>query len=309
MNPLNDWHIILNPISGKQKGPKQLARITPLLTEAKLGFAVNKCERALHEQQLLTEGIAAGYRNFILIGGDGTFHGAINSFMQQPEAIRKEVTLCMIPAGTGNDWSRTFQDSAKAEKIISWLIEGKSLIQDIGWASYQENGKEEKRFFLNVAGMGFDAFVAKNYLSNNPSNSLVYLKGLLKGLLKFQAPKVHIQFDEEQVTDTAFILAAGNGRFFGGGMKITPLSDPQDGLLDLTLVRGISKLRVVSLLPALYAGTFYTKTNRITHHRSKEVAVTSESPVFLQLDGELVGQTPARFGILPQAVRIVGELS
>lgn len=302
------WFIILNPVSGKGKGKRQLAKIKPLLQEANIDFELHSCGYVLHEQQLLTDGIEAGYRNFILIGGDGTFHGVLNSFMEQPAEIRKETTFAMVPAGTGNDWCRTFQHSASPRKIISWLIAGKTLVQDVGWATYEENGEAGKRYFLNVAGMGFDAFVAKHYLSESPSNSLVYLKGLLSGLFKFDAPKVHIQFDSEEVSDTAFILAAGNGRYFGGGMNITPRSDPQDGLLDLTLVRGITKLQVISLLPSLYAGSFYDKTSKITHHRSKEAAVTSDTPVYLQLDGELVGHTPARFGIEPQAIRVVGEL-
>jgi YegS/Rv2252/BmrU family lipid kinase len=304
----NTQYIILNPVAGKRKGPKQWAKIKPVLEQAKIGFVLHTSAYALHEQQLFSDGIEEGYRNFILIGGDGTFHGVLNSFMEQPPEIRKEVTFTMIGAGTGNDWCRTFLNSAKPEQVIKWMIQGKTMVQDIGWASYQEKSKAEKRYFLNVAGMGFDAFVAKNYLSEHPSNSLVYLKGLLKGLMKFQAPKAHIQFDSEEVSDTVFILAAGNGRYFGGGMKITPRSDPQDGLLDFTLVRGVSKIKVISLLPSLYAGTFYDKSSQITHHRSKEVSVTSESPIFLQLDGEMVGQTPARFGIEPGAVRIVGEI-
>lgn len=301
-------YIILNPISGKQKGMRQWARIKGVLEKAHVDFIVHTSAFPLHEQQLLDKGIEEGYRDFILIGGDGTFHGVINSFMEQPEDIRKEVTFTMIPAGTGNDWARTFLGKAKPEKIIQWMLEGKTLIQDIGWAAYCEEDREEKRYFLNVAGMGFDAFVAKNYLSDNPANSFVYLKGLLRGLMRFKPPKAHIQFDSEEVTDTAFILAAGNGRYFGGGMKITPRSDPQDGLLDFTLVRGVSKLKVISVLPSLYAGTFYDKTPKITHHRSKIVHVTSEDPIFLQLDGELVGQTPASFGIEPAAVRVVGEI-
>lgn len=304
----NKQYIILNPISGKRKGMRQWAKIKTVLEKAGVDFIVHTSAFPLHEQQLLTRGIEEGYRDFILIGGDGTFHGVINSYMEQPANIRQEVTFTMIPAGTGNDWARTFLGKGKPEQIIHWMIEGKTLVQDIGWATYQEDGEEEKSYFLNVAGMGFDAFVAENYLGDNPSNSFIYLQGLLRGLLKFEAPKVHICFDEEEVEDTAFVLAAGNGRYFGGGMNITPRSDPQDGLLDFTLVRGLSKLQVISLLPSLYAGSFYDKSPKITHHRSKEVAVTSTTPVFLQLDGELVGQTPARFGIEPQAVRVVGEI-
>ena len=178
------------------------------MDEANISYEIHRSEYAQHEKELFDAGIAEGYRQFVLIGGDGTFHSIGNSLMHQPESIRKEVTLAMLAAGTGNDWCRTFLNSAKPKQVFEWMKAEKTYVQDVGWATYQENGKEEKRYFLNVAGMGFDAYVAKNYLSDNPGNSLIYLKGLLKGLLKFQAPKAHLSFDSEEISGTAFILAA-----------------------------------------------------------------------------------------------------
>jgi diacylglycerol kinase (ATP) len=303
-----NWFVIQNPISGNGRSLRRWPKFERKMREAGLLPHLFQTQQPLQEAELFRKGWQQGERNFLLVGGDGTYHGVVNALMELPEEARKEATLAMLPAGSGNDWCKTFQGNISMQRLVEWMKVGKRVWQDIGWVSYQADENTEKRYFMNVAGLGFDAYVAQLMLKSGAGGgSFAYFKSLLQGLFTYHSPQVHIQLPEETIKGKALILAAGVGRYFGGGMKICPQAQPEDGLLDITLVGDIGKLGVVGQLPGLYKGTFIQHP-KVSQYQAREFSVTSEEKIFIQLDGELLGHTPARFGLIPQAIGVIGEV-
>lgn len=299
------WIVIINPVSGGGKGKKRWPKIKRLLAEKAISFEKVFTEAKGHAGVLLEAYLQKGHRHFILIGGDGTYHEIANAMMRQNIVPSPDVTFAMFPTGTGNDWVRTYHPKASYRDIVQMILTGHTKLQDVGWAHLPHQGADHKHYFFNLAGLGFDAYVAANFLDEkNKHNSIAYLWALLKGLSSFKHLPVKVLFDGQKVEAPITLLAIGICRYLGGGMMITPNALPDDGLLDLTLVSDLSKLGIIGQLPRLYKGTFLAHP-KVDTYQTHELHVDAGDDVFIQLDGEIIGHCPVTFGIAPKAMRVV----
>lgn len=304
--PTNAWCIILNPVSGKRKGSKRWPEIKAILDRLELNYHKHITKSHGHIKALIAQGLTAGFRHFLLIGGDGTQFEAIDAIYKQHAVDPKTITLACLPAGTGNDWSRTVYPNAAFEDILKAMKRNQSFAHDVGWVSYQkQDGEKGKHYFLNIAGLGFDAYVAANFLPPNKAlGPVAYLSGLIRGLISFKPSRAKIKFNDQTIEGDAFILAAGICKYFGGGMKITPNAEPDDGLFDLTVVQNISKLKLIANLYRIYKGTF-TTLPEVGTFRTDAVHIHADEPLYLQVDGELLGHTPVEMGVIPSGIKVI----
>ncbi len=285
-----------------------------MFEEAGLSVDHTFTARPDHARHLIQELAEEGERNFIVIGGDGTLHEVVNGVMFQDACASTDICLALFPIGTGNDWTRTHNYPKDFAKVMRAITVGDTFLQDVGLCHYHENGQEQLRYFVNVAGCGFDAYVgdllekgsAKGLLS-----SFSYYYYLLKGLTTFERPLVHykvsgVQHSEEKKEgDTKiFTMTAAICKYFGGGMKIAPEAIPDDGLLDITLVNDLSNLEIARVLPTLYSGKFM-REEKIDYYQAKSASIQTEAPIRVQLDGELFGYGPFRFSLRPKAIRFI----
>ncbi len=163
-----------------------------------------------------------------------------------------------------------------------------------------------QRLFVNFAGLGFDAEIVKattqkfKILSGTPS----YLMGLLSTLISYKNKNVSLKLDGEAEERKVCTVLMNNGRYGGGGMFAAPDADLTDGLLDVLVIGDLSKLDLLWSLPRVYKGTHLTHP-KVTMKRAREIEIKSAEPISLQADGELLGELPARFHILPAALNIV----
>ncbi|MFK7970311.1 MAG: diacylglycerol kinase family protein [Bacteroidia bacterium] len=300
------WRVILNPVSGKRKGVKRWPAIQQQLEKLAIPYERVVTDFPNHSKELVHEALQAGVRKFLLIGGDGTHFEVIDALYKQDITEPKDITIACLPAGTGNDWSRTIYPNADYNAILTAIKAEKTIAHDVGWATFQQaDGSIGKHYFLNIAGLGFDAYVAANFLSNKKNlGAWDYLSGLLRGLISYAPGNARIHINGQTIEGKAFIVAAGICKYFGGGMKITPEAEPSDGLFDLTIVQNISKLKLVTALPKIYKGTFLSMPE-VTHIRSKTIDIEANEPLYLQIDGELMGHTPVQMGIVPGGIQVV----
>lgn len=178
---------------------------------------------------------------------------------------------------------------------------------DVGYINYREGGKEEKRYFINIAGLGFESIVVKKTNSQKEkgkSNKAIYFWNLLSSLISYRNIQADITIDGKQVKAKIFSINVGNGRYCGGGMRQTPEALPDDGLLDVTIIREIGRIEIIRSLKLLYDGTLLSHP-RIDGYRCSNIRVESVLPLYVEADGESLGHTPAEFGIIPSAVNIV----
>jgi len=303
----NEWLIVVNPNAGKGRGEKDWGKISELLKKENIAYAVYFTDRKGHAIELALEAIGAGFRKIITVGGDGTLNEVLNGVYSNNLCPPSEIILSLIPVGTGNDWGRMFGiplDYAKAVKIIS---EDKRTLHDVGLISFFDGNEKKNRYFINIAGMGFESVVVKktNFQKDNGhGGKLIYFYNLLTSLLSYKNTIARIIIDGETTQANVFSINIGNGRYCGGGMRQTPNALPDDGLLDVTVINGMGKFEIVRNLKILYDGTILSHP-KIQGYKCKNIKVNSDSIMFIEADGESLGHTPAEFTILPSGINIV----
>lgn len=299
--------VIVNPNAGNGKGKKDWAQISNLLKKADLSFDAEFTERKGHAITLTIEAITSGFRKIITVGGDGTLNEVVNGVFTNNSCPATDITLASIPVGTGNDWGKMFGIPLDYEKAINIIVNNKTLLHDIGTISFYNGSVKNFRYFINIAGLGFESVVVKktNYQKDNGhGGKLIYFYNLLTSLLSYKNTKAEIIIDGETTRADVFSLNVGNGRYCGGGMRQTPRAIPTDGLLDVTIINGMGKFEIVRNLRILYNGRILQHP-KIDGYKCKNIKVNSSAVMYAEADGESLGQTPAEFGIIPGALKIV----
>ena len=302
-----EWLIIVNPNAGNGKGKKDWDNISILLNKKALSFDVKFTERKGHAIRFTIEGIAAGYRKIITVGGDGTLNEVVNGVFLSGVCPTTEISLALIPVGTGNDWGRMFGIPLNYERDIDIIVENKQLLHDVGLISYYDGPEKKERYFINIAGLGFESVVVKRTNQQKDlghSGKFIYFYNLLMSLISYKNTRAEIIIDDEKISADVFSLNVGNGRYCGGGMRQTPRAVPDDGLLDVTIINGMGKFEIIRNLKILYDGTIL-RHPKIEGYKCKNIKVRSDSVMYAEADGESLGQTPAEFNIIPAGIKIV----
>lgn len=301
------WLVLVNPNAGVGKGEKDWNTISGLLDQNGLRYHAIFTGHRSHAMQLVEEHINKGVRKFLVVGGDGTMNEAVNGIFNQSSVPTTSITLGMIPVGTGNDWIRTYDIPTDYEKIIPIICREDTLLQDAGMVKYRQGTEEGSRYFINMAGLGFDGFVAKKTNHDKDlgrSNAFIYLKNLISSLFSYTSSQTRVVVDDRELNENVFSISIGIGQYNGGGMRQAPGALPDDGLFDLTLIKDLSKLAVIASIRRLYNGTI-GEHKRVITMVGKKIRIESAPPVFLETDGESLGHSPFEFEIIPQSLRVI----
>ncbi len=227
-------------------------------------------------------------------GGDGTVHLLLNSIVDLP------VNFGVIPMGTGNDFARHL--GIRNLTMAQEMIESQQFIQmDIGKIIFPD---ESIRYFAAVASCGVDAQVNEpaNKISG-PDGPIKYLAAVFGELKNLTSVRLQLTFNSQSQTGQYTLVAVGNTSSYGGGMKITPSADLQDGLFTLTIVDEASRRTLVKVLPTVFAGrhVFHPK---VSVDQAKAISISGDAfPIYA--DGERIGIGPASFEVLPSRIRLL----
>ncbi|TWH03893.1 diacylglycerol kinase (ATP) [Nocardioides sp. J9] len=276
--------VLTNPTSGKGRAARMRDEALPRFHGA--GWHTTTLTSRNAEDAVDLARVAAAERPDVLVvcGGDGMVNAAIQAL------AGTDVPLGILPAGTGNDFARYFdlplRDGAAA---ASRIINGSVRTVDVA--------RVGERYFGGVLAAGFDAVV--NERANRmrwPRGQMRYNLATLAELRVFQPLRYVLELDGQERTLDAMLVAIGNGPSFGGGLRITHGAELDDGLLDVVLIKPVSRLELVRTFPKLYDGSHVTHP-QYEHHRVKRVTVAC-SGIVGYADGE-------RFGALPLSVEAV----
>lgn len=302
-----EWSVIVNPNAGRGKGSKDWKRIESLLISYGLIFRV-QFTKARHDAiQMASEAIGQGYRKFIVVGGDGTMNEVVNGCFLQNNCPTTDITLAIITVGTGNDWGRLFGIPLDYSEAIRIIKNGKVHLQDTGIVHYFHGASREKRFFINIAGLGFDAVVVKRtniQKDRGKSGKTIYLWNLLRTLLFYRNTQVEVVIDGKIIRNKVFTISLGIGKYSGGGMMQTPNAITDDGLFDLTIINKIGKGDVIMSLKMLYDGTIYDHP-KINGYIGKHILIDSDPLIHVEADGESLGHSPIEFDIIPKSIHVI----
>lgn len=304
------WLAIVNPNSGNQKIGKDWKKIGDILQKEKINFEAVFTERKGHALEISAKYIREGWKNIIIAGGDGTFNEVVNGIFRQDRFPTQDITIGLILAGTGNDWGRMYGIPADYTQAIRIIKKGRTFLQDAGVVSYYQENKEQVRYFANMAGIGYDALVAhktNKLKERGRSGTILYLFNLVTGLFEFKHKNIEVLIDDNLVfNDNVFSMSIGICSYNGGGMKQLPNAIPDDGLLDVTLIKETRKMEVVRNIKRLYDGSFVSLP-MIEVFTGKTVTVKTMQghSVYLEADGESLGHSPMQFGIVPKSLCLI----
>ena len=304
---MKEWLVIVNPNAGKGKGLKDWKVIEELLKKRYISYTVTFTESKGHAVILTRDRIKNGCRNIITVGGDGTLNEVVNGVFTSTSCQATEISLALIPVGTGNDWGRMFGIPLDYEKAVAIISEGKQMLHDIGLVTYFDGAEKKLRYFINIAGLGFESDVVRrtnHQKEKGYGGKAIYFFNLLMSLLSYKNTIAQIIVDGEKNSAEVFSINVGNGKFCGGGMRQTPNALPDDGLLDVTVINGIGKIEIIRSLKMLYDGTILSHP-KVDGYRCRNLKVSSDSIIWVEADGESLGHTPAEFSIIPSAINIV----
>ena len=304
----NIWYVIVNPVAGFGRGLEDLPHITKLLRENNIPHELVFSQHKYHVTELTVQAVNEGFRRIMVIGGDGTLHEVVNGLFIQTYAPVEEVTVAVIPVGTGNDWIRMYGIPTRYAEAIRAVKEGHTLLQDIGEVHYEESQYAQVRYMANVAGAGFDPTVTKlyeHYKAKGRRGKHLYAQGSVKSFFSYKSTGVKVWIDGELVhNDLLFSAAIGIGKFNGGGTQQLPLAVADDGLFDITLIRPMHWWQIIFRLRRLFNGDIYS-IGHVAHYRGRHVRIESTPDIMIEVDGELLGMSPLEFKILNRCVRVV----
>lgn len=303
-----DWLVVVNPNAGRKKGLADWGIISGLLVTYGIPYESVFTERPGHATEIVIRKVDSdGFKRIIAVGGDGTMNEVVNGIFGQARFGTTDITLGMITVGTGNDWGRMFGIPSDYEEAVKILKADRTFIQDAGMVRFCNENRPGNRYFVNIAGMGFDAVVTrKSNLQKEKGRSgfLLYFVNILTSLLNYRFAEVYINLDGVHLQNKIFSMNVGICRYSGGGMIQAPNAIPDDGLFDLTIINKLSKPRVILSLKRLYNGTIHLHP-RVDSYTAKTIRIRSRDVLMLETDGESLGHTPVEFSMVPRSVRVL----
>jgi YegS/Rv2252/BmrU family lipid kinase len=300
--------VVLNPSSRSGGVRRRWARLERQLREALGPLEVEQTSGPGSARRLAREGARAGVERLVVAGGDGTLSEVASGVLEAGLGHRVEIGV--LPLGTGSDLARSLGVARSTRAAIEVLARGVARSIDAGRVEYQDrDGRPAATWFANIASFGISASVVER-VNRGPKGLIgraAFGLATLPALAAYRCQSVAIRVDGECVHEGPLVLCAvANGRYFGGGMHVAPRARLDDALLDVVVVPEFSRLGLVRRLPSLYRGTHLDRRVAWLYRGKEVVAEPTAGEVWLEVDGERLGALPARFGVQPAALRVLG---
>jgi YegS/Rv2252/BmrU family lipid kinase len=282
--------LLVNPASAHGRTLKLLPAVEQALDARRIPFRVERtrgledgAERALHA-------VEAGEVP-VVVSGDGLL-GAVGGAM-----AGAETPLGIIPGGRGNDLARVLGIPNDPVEAVAVIAGGETRRIDVGEA----NGKR----FLGIVSVGFDSEC--NRLANEVTfirSNLVYVYSLFRTLLSWKPARFTISTGDERVRLSGYSISIANNSTFGGGMRIAPDAELDDGLFDVISIGEVGKLRFVSDLRKVFKGT-HVDSEQVRAFKASQLELTASRAFPVYADGEHLTELPVSVRILPRALSVL----
>jgi diacylglycerol kinase (ATP) len=293
VNPASD-----NGVTGK-RWPSLANRAGHLGLEGETLFS----ERPGHLIELAEQAARGGAGLVVAVGGDGTLNEVANGVVR----AGGETQVATIPIGTGMDFVRTHKIPTRFEDAVRVARDGVPRTVDVGRVSYRTwDGADAERLLANVGSVGMSAAVAQraNGMSKIAGGKATFFYALVRVFLEWQNTTVTVELaDGTRREGLMHDVIVANGQYHGGAMRLAPEAMPDDGLFDVVLIGDITKRDFATTAPKIYSGA-YLAHPKVELLRTAAVSVDAPERLPIELDGEQVGTTPARFEVVPGALRV-----
>ena len=296
--------LIVNPVSGTKKSIKILKDVQNKLSFNDINFEIIETEYKGHIEKITKSYDIQSIDCICVIGGDGSFHEAINGLMLREDKLKKP--LGIIPAGSGNSLSRDLNILNPLDSIKA-IINGKITTMDIG----KINSNNGTIYSFNITGWGMVANIgikAENYRWLGTSRyTLLSLFEILSKNTSFAKITYYDKNDNKYSIENEFMFAAiCNTIHTGKGMKIAPYAKLNDGLMDLVLIKNASRLKLFLLMSKLFNGT-HIENDMVEYIQIKKIILEPMNITKLNIDGEIKGTTPFELSVMHNEIEIINN--
>jgi diacylglycerol kinase (ATP) len=299
-SPFGPLVLIANPNAGRGAVSRALPRVERVLTEKNLAYRVVRTTHPGHATEVARQALSDGERYLVAVGGDGTVHEVVNGMVCDGGPVAADAVLGVVAAGSGCDFVRSFGLPPDAEQAAAQLAGDEVRTIDVGTVTCADG---DTRCFVNIAEAGLGgAVVARAANLGRFLGGVRYAVGFWLTLPRFRPATVRLDASGQFHAWRAYNVVVANCRFYGGGMQISPNSDPGDCLLDILVMTG-PRSDSFTTLPKVYKGAHLPHRN-IAELRAAQLTIEAEPGFPVEADGEVLGVTPASFGIIPAAIRL-----
>ncbi len=258
---------------------------------------------------LAAQAVKQGYERVIAVGGDGTVNEVLNGlFDEHGQLVNPKLVLGCLPAGSGTDFWKSLHVSDQLRPALARVAAGTPRWCDIGRVELTgHNGQPISRYFCNVADVGLGGVVLDKFkrLPNFTRGSIGYILATLASLSHWQPEAMEIILDGKALPVEPYLITLiANGAYCGGGMCVAPDARFDDGVFHVVRVRPFNWPKLARLIPQVYTGRLRDDAT-VTTTPAKTVQIITPRPLKITVDGEVPGLTPARFTILPKAIRVL----
>jgi len=299
--------VIRNPVSGGRSGRARWRGISIALATHFGEPEVRETARSGDAARLAIELVEAGCDLIIAVGGDGTIGDVVDGLMR---SARPGTAFSFIPTGTGCDFARNFALPRDPEALVRRIAEAPVRRIDVARLTGPSlGGQEEARHFANIASVGVSGRIVQAVNGRGrrvASGSLRFFLCSVREILRYRPETVRVTVDGEEIFKGPVTVAAvANGAWFGGGMHVVPFADLADGLLDIGILRGASRMGVLGILARLYSAS-HVGHPLISFHRGRVIDIEplGDRPVSIEADGEALAFDRLRVEVMLSALSL-----
>ncbi len=274
--------IIFNPNAGRGKALKVKNKLIKYLSDKQISFHIEYTNGQMHALDI-TQRLKNNYSFIISAGGDGTANEVANGL------IGSKTSLAYIPIGSGNDFNKIIGMPKNIDEMFDVISNSKKRIIDVGRVSLQnKSGLKKNRYFINTLGIGIDASIAKETKRFKHIRGLaLYLIATIRTLIFYRTTFFKIKFDDQVLYEDSFLLCVGNGKFEGGGFNMVPDAVPDDGYLNLCLIKKMPIRFALTVIPKIIKGS-HGSHEKVLMRKIKSVYLESSTPFIVHIDGEIL---------------------
>ncbi len=291
---MKQYKLIANPAAGRGRSAAAVLRVVELLKSRGASFDLELTTAPKQAAEIARRSLAE-FDAVVALGGDGTVNEIV------PAMLGSGRPLGIIPTGSGNDLIKSLGIPKSIEKSVDTVLHGTTRVIDAG--------RINDTYFVNGVGIGFDAAVNReSYEIGHSRRGLwLYICALARMLGRFEPVPVTIALNGRTVSEEIFLLTIGNGTTVGGGFRLTPHAQVDDGLLDVTIVRPLGVPALLWHLPKVFLGTIDRAKRYARLERTARITVTSSGPVPVHVDGEIFAEQgrTLEIEIIPRSLTVI----
>jgi len=290
--------LVYNNFAGNGRAKKLLPQVEDLLNKYNVEFDLAITDYPEHGIEIVGNADFSQYDGVVAAGGDGTLFEVINGYYKN--SSETGIPIGVLPVGTGNAFAHDLElNNTQIEEAIEIISKQKLRKVDVG--KFVTHGQDY--YFLNIIGAGFVVDANKTAQNFKFLGDFSYQIGVLYRILVLKFTKLRLEIDGKKIETNSTFIEISNTRYTGGDFLMAPTAEIDDGLFDITLVKKISRLRLLKGLVKIKTGE-HIHLDEIDTFKAKHIKIESDKPQVLTPDGELLGITPVEIECLKHAIEV-----